>query len=361
MKVGFIIYGDINTVSGGYLYDRKLITFLEKQGDTVKIISLPQRSYGMYVLKNISHKLVLNEDFDILIEDELVHPSIFRTNQKLKNKYNIPIISLVHLFSSYAPKPFYNKFLNLFIERKYLQSIDGLILNSQNTLNQAQTLLNGELPSHIVAVPAGNNFQKEEIPIEEISREPGHLNILYVGNIIKQKGLDVIIRALANLNSQNYKLTITGRTDLEPKFVNYIYQLINKFELYNKIVFTGTLQDSKLIEIYRSNDVLVLPSINEAYGIVYIEALSFGLPVIGTTLGGAKEIINHGENGYLIEPHNSIKLAEYLSSLQQDRNLLNILSKNSLHTYRHHPTWNDTCQEIRVFLQSFLQQSNNSQ
>jgi glycosyltransferase involved in cell wall biosynthesis len=356
MKIGFIIYGDINTVSGGYLYDRKLISFLEQQGDTVKIISLPQRSYGEFVLKNISPNLMLNEDFDILIEDELVHPSIFRTNKKLKNKYNFPIISLVHLFSSYAPKPFYNKLLNRYIERKYLQSIDGLILNSQNTLDQAQILLNGELPPHIVAVPAGNNFKKEKNPIKERLRESGQLNILYVGTIIKQKGLDVIVRALANLNTQDFKLTITGRTDMEPKFVNYIYKLINKLELSNQIVFTGPLQNKKLVDTYRSNDVLVLPSINEAYGIVYIEALSFGLPVIGTTTGGAKEIISHGENGYLIEPNDSIRLAEYLSSLQRDRNLLNTLSKNTLHTYQHHPTWNDTCQEIRIFLQSFLQQ-----
>ena len=361
MKIGFIIYGDINSVSGGYLYDRKLISFLEQQGDTVKIISLPQRSYCEYALKNISPKFMLNEKFDILIEDELIHPSIFRTNHVLKKNYHFPIISLVHLFSSHVPKPYYNKLLNQFIEKKFLQSIDGLILNSQSTLNQAHRLLKGKLPPHIVAVPAGNNFQIEKYPFDKTPKASGHLNILYVGNIIKQKGLDVVVRALANLKSQNFKLTIAGRTDMEPKFVKYIYKLINKLDLYNQIIFTGPLQEKQLVETYRLNDVLVLPSNNEAYGIVYIEALGFGLPVIGTTKGGAREIINHGVNGYLIEPNDSIKLAEYLSILQMDQNLLNKLSKNSLHSYQHHPTWNDTCKEIRIFLQSFLQQPKNAQ
>ena len=67
MKIGFIIYGSINTLSGGYMYDRKLVEYLRAQGDTVEIISLPWRNYAAHLADNFSFKL--SSDFDILIQE----------------------------------------------------------------------------------------------------------------------------------------------------------------------------------------------------------------------------------------------------------------------------------------------------
>ena len=57
MKIGFVIYGSLNTVSGGYLYDRKLVEYLHAQGDTVEIISLPWRNYGAHLMDNFRFRL----------------------------------------------------------------------------------------------------------------------------------------------------------------------------------------------------------------------------------------------------------------------------------------------------------------
>ena len=66
MKIGFVIYGSLNTVSGGYLYDRKLVEYLHAQGDTVEIISLPWRNYGAHLMDNFRFRLP--KDLDILIQ-----------------------------------------------------------------------------------------------------------------------------------------------------------------------------------------------------------------------------------------------------------------------------------------------------
>ena len=72
MKIGLLIYGSLDTVSGGYLYDRKLVEYLRAQGDTVEIISLPWRNYAAHLMDNFRFRLP--PGLDLLIEDELNHP-----------------------------------------------------------------------------------------------------------------------------------------------------------------------------------------------------------------------------------------------------------------------------------------------
>src|SRR5215510_14249852 len=91
MKIGFVIYGSLNMVSGGYLYDRKLAEYLREQDDTVEIISLPWRNYAAHLTDNFRFRLPPN--LDVLIQDELNHPSLIGANA---GKHPYPVISLVH-------------------------------------------------------------------------------------------------------------------------------------------------------------------------------------------------------------------------------------------------------------------------
>ena len=92
MKIGFLIYGSLDTLSGGYLYDRKLVEYLRAQGDTVEIISLPWRNYAAHLTDNFSFKLPSN--LDILIQDELNHPSLIAAN---RGKHPYPIVSALSI------------------------------------------------------------------------------------------------------------------------------------------------------------------------------------------------------------------------------------------------------------------------
>jgi hypothetical protein len=101
MRIGLVIYGSLDTVSGGYLYDRKLVEHLRAQGDTVEIFPLPWRNYAAHLADNLHFRLPPN--LDILIQDELNHPSLIAANA---GKHPYPIISLVHhlLCSELRPK-----------------------------------------------------------------------------------------------------------------------------------------------------------------------------------------------------------------------------------------------------------------
>jgi glycosyltransferase involved in cell wall biosynthesis len=349
MHVGLLIYGDINTQSGGYLYDRKLVAGLQQQGDTVELISLPHRAYVHQLCSQADLDSLIRPGLDVMIQDELVHPSVCRINRLLKQRTDIPLVGLVHLFSAFARQPVYRGWLHRRAEQRYIRSVDGLILNSRNTLHQACELV-GEvnLPAHVVAVPAGDNFT-----VNGHSSDPtaiGPLRLLYAGNVIRQKGLHILLQALAHLPRTDYTLTVAGRLDMEPGYVNAIRRQIRQLQLGSQVTLTGPLHSAQLAATYQAHQLFVLPSVNEAYGIVYVEAQQFGLPVIGTTAGGAAEIIRSGYNGYLIQPDDSAALARLLASVHADRKTLEILGKNARAAYLQHPTWEDTCRTIRAFL-----------
>ena len=87
VHVGLLIYGSLSTISGGFIYDRNLVRYLRESGDRVDVISLPWRPYGVSLLDNLNAGLrrrLAQAAFDVLVQDELVHPSCFWLNQRLR-------------------------------------------------------------------------------------------------------------------------------------------------------------------------------------------------------------------------------------------------------------------------------------
>src|SRR5258705_9732478 len=114
MKIGLVIYGSLDTVSGGYLYDRKLGEYLRTQGDTVEIMSPPWRNYGAHLTDNFRFKLLPN--LDIVIQDELNHPSLIGTNS---GTHPYPIVSLVHHLRCSELRPKWQNDFYCTVEKKY--------------------------------------------------------------------------------------------------------------------------------------------------------------------------------------------------------------------------------------------------
>ena len=104
MRVGLVIYGSIETQTGGYLYDRRLLDHLASRGDRAEVISLPRRNhYPRALCDNASPTLVrrlTQPRFDVLLQDELVHPSLVFLNGWLRARARYPIVTIVHLLRS---------------------------------------------------------------------------------------------------------------------------------------------------------------------------------------------------------------------------------------------------------------------
>ncbi len=355
MKIGLVIYGSLDTLSGGYLYDRKLVESLRSQGDMVEIISLPWRNYAAHLTDNLTFRL--RPDLDILIQDELNHPSLLAVNQ---GKHPYPVISLVHhLRCSEQRAAWQNSFYRL-VETRYLRSVDGFIFNSQTTRGVVHSILEkaifgkaglGQGKPSIVAYPPTDRFGEGLTEREVIERaESGPLRILFLGNVIPRKGLHTLLDALANLQPSTFQLDVIGSLSTDPAYARAMQQKAATLGISSLVTFHSSLDNSPLVEKLSNAHVLVVPSSYEGFGIVYLEGMAFGLPAIGATAGAAGEIIRDGETGFLVAPDDAPTLAARLEHLAADRALLTRLSLNALERYRQQPKWEQTAGEIRQFL-----------
>jgi hypothetical protein len=178
MRVGLVIYGSLDTLSGGYLYDRTLVAKLRSVGDSVGIVSLTQRNYLQNLSDNFSPSLrrrLLELKADVVLQDELNHPSLFRLNRSLREQIRCPVVSIVHLLRSSLNRATWRNCWYSRIELRYLSSVDGLIYNSETTRREAEHLLSvgqaRKLPS-LVAYP-GSDRLNPQISDEELKNRPG--------------------------------------------------------------------------------------------------------------------------------------------------------------------------------------------
>ena len=344
MKIGLIIYGSLDTLSGGYLYDRKLVEYLRSQGDTVEIISLPWRNYAAHLTDNFHIKLP--EGFDILIQDELNHPSLIRAN---RGKHPYPVISLVHHLRCSELRPKWQNVIYLAVEKKYLQSVDGFIFNSQTTKSVVNGIMDHGKPS-IVGYPPTNRFGDAISENEIIERAQGsELRILFLGNVIERKGLDTLLKAIGHQPS-DFRVDVVGSLNSEPEYAKRMQEFVAIHELSSCVFFHGSLDREPLMQKLKQAHVLVVPSSYEGFGIVYLEGMCFGLPAIGTTAGAASEIISDGVDGFLIEPGDADLLASRLKSLNEKRDILIQMSLAARTRYLRQPKWEETASQIREYL-----------
>lgn len=353
MKIGLLIYGSLETISGGYLYDRKLAASLRAAGDDVRVISLPWRNYAAHLTDNLRFRLP--SGLDVLIQDELNHPSLLAANHAA---HPYPVVSLVHNLRSKEPRPAWQNAFFRPVERLYLRSVDGFILNSQTTRAAVRELAGSGKPE-LVAYPPTDRFGAG-MPGDRVRArawESGPLRLLFLANLIPLKGLHVLLQALARPETQGCTLDVVGSLTTDPAYAKDMQLHASELGLSGSVHFHGALDGGPLIEQLTQTQVLVLPSSYEGYGIAYLEGMAFGLPAIATTSGAAGEIITDGVNGFLIPPEDPIALAARLAALSGDRALLERISLAALVRYDLQPTWEQTAAQIRRFLLALVKKA----
>ena len=347
MNIGLIIYGSLDTVSGGYLYDRKLVQYLRACGDDVEILSLPWRNYAEHVLDN-GRTLPFGDPirFDILLQDELNHPSLLHWNRNQRGR--VPIIGIVHHLRADERHPWLLRAPYRWIERAYLKGVDGFVFNSATTRAAVQTLAPHDLP-HVIANPAGDRFA-DSPPVDAAARAhlAGPLRIIAIGNITPRKNIGLLLRALAQ--SPAAVLTVVGSQHVDATHARRLRELADNLGVASRVTWAGALPDAALAQALDSHHMLVGVSEYEGFGIVYLEAMQFGLPVVASTTGAAHELVTDGLNGYLVQPHDAAGLAAHIGRLATDRSLLARMSLAARARYAVAPTWEQSCALIRQFL-----------
>ena len=169
------------------------------------------------------------------------------------------------------------------------------------------------------------NIQK--IPfLTEKATNPESIKVFFTGRLVYYKGVDVLINAFRNVKN-NCELFIAGTGIIESK----LKEKVRKYGLNDRVHFLGFLPDKQLKQAFSDCDIFVLPSVerSEAFGIVQLEAMIYGKPVINTSLpSGVPYVSIHETTGITVKPYNSHELADAINILRKNKNLRERLGKN---------------------------------
>ena len=343
MKVALVIYGSLETISGGYLFDRMLVARLRLRGDEVEIISMPRRSYAASLIDNLTFRTL--PGFDLILQDELNHPSLFLANRRA---HRAAIISIVHHLRSSERRASWQNAIYRGVERRYLESVDGFIFNSEVTRASVERLI-GPPGVHVVATPGGDRLgSSTHAQVMRRAQQPGPLRIICLGSLSPGKGVDVLLDALSLVPREAVHLQIVGPESAAPGFARRMRGKAAALQL--PVEFCGPLDDRPLEHSLRNAQVMVLPSYYEGFGIAYLEGMAHGLPALGTRAGAIPDLVSEGVNGYLVEPGDAAALADRIMTLTTDRGLLARLGGAALAAFREFPTWDESTERMRDFL-----------
>ncbi len=357
MKVGLIIYGDLDCRSGGYFYDYKLVEYLRRKGDQVKIFSLPEKDYyAAHLIDSFRVRYwvrVAVADIDILLQDELNHPSLLIGNIWLRTRVNYPIVTIVHHLRSSEPQPVCLNQLYTTIEKYYLNTVDGVICNSKTTLQSLYGL--SVFPNAIIAYPGISC--PAAVKESEVNASANEVRILFVGNVVPRKNVHRLIKAVYRLKNPSVQLDIAGSITSNRDYVRRIGRLTADLGVEQQVRMRGRVSDSELASAFKACDLVVVPSSYEGLGIVYLEAMSYGKPVIATSKGGATDIIDDEKNGYLIDPGDLDQLTFRLKQLVDDPELRRAMGKRGRKRALNHPVWEESMSRVRRYLLKLVEES----
>jgi len=152
------------------------------------------------------------------------------------------------------------------------------------------------------------------------------IHCLVVSRLTEFKGVDVVLKAFTLLKNKPIYLHIFGEGPLRPSLERYV----KEHGLSGKVFLHGKRPNEVIIEFMRACDIFIMPSRREGLSSAILEALSCGLPIIASNVGGNKFVVKNGYNGFLYSPENYEELAKLIDILAEDHELRKLMGKRSI-------------------------------
>jgi glycosyltransferase involved in cell wall biosynthesis len=306
--------------------------------DGIKVVRLKSRFFNIYnppmVMSHGIYDAIKKLNPDIIDFHYRWALDYTRAVSKLSNNY--PIIFTFHNdFGEGTGLAGKMSYINDLIFKKFLKKclkivcisdyVKNRLIDQSISAEKLVTIRNGiDISSHEKAKQRENDF------------------FLFVGRLIKTKGIDYLLRAMAEIKSSaKVKLKICGTGPMLKKLL----KLSRKLDI--DVDFLGWVDEDKKKELMQKCAAFILPSVLESFGIVLLEAMNEGAPIIATKVGGIPEVV--GESGLLVEPRSPHSLAKSMMDVHLDINLRRKLSSESLRRVKKFD-WNSVAKKtMRVY------------
>ncbi len=282
---------------------------------------------------------------------DLIHSHYWlsgRLGVLFRDRWDVPLVSMFHTLAHLKNRVAESaaereQEVRQEIERRTMAASDRIVAATE--VDRTQTVRHYGSLAPISVIPGGVDLRRfRPIPRAVARREIGVRErrlVLFVGRIQRLKGVDVLLRAFAQLaragDARDTRLLIVGGLPVattrgighELREINRLQRLAGHLGLADQVTFVGAVQQERLPFFYAAASVTVVPSSYESFGLVAVESLACGTPVVATRVGGLSTIVRDGETGRLVPWRDPRLFAERIRDVLDDSALRARLAANA--------------------------------
>jgi glycogen(starch) synthase len=278
---------------------------------------------------------------------------------KVKNAYGKPLVSTIHATEIGRRQGIHNEYQRNIndVEKNMIDQSSEVICCSDYMAHQISEAFNVSREK-LHVIPNGVNASKFDATVdgETIRRhyaKPDEKMVLYVGRLVYEKGVHVLIGAVPKVLSAlpNVSFVIVGEGGMQ----EYLEKEAWDFGVADHVFFTGFVDGETLVSLYKVSDAAVFPSLYEPFGITALEAMAAKTPVVVSDTGGLSEIVEHDKTGVKVYSDNSDSLAWGILRVLQNRRLTSNIRENAYQKVVRDYDWNRIADEtVEVYRKAML-------
>ena len=350
MRVAFVTVGDTGRLTGGYLYNAQVISGLREAGVEVEEVvasgaSVEEQRAAAPQLGS----LLDPEHFDVLVVDALARVACAPHLERWQAAR--PLVAMVHELPSIAGG-------RAAESKEYARdrALEEPLLRAERLIcvsRHGRSILEdrGVPASRVRVVPPGFDRLPQSVCEDWRSASDTLLRALCVAQWIPRKGILELVRAWASRERPGAFLELVGETSADPDYALEVRAAVAEVSERPgiSVAVTGPVDDNALATAYARADLFALPSHYEGYGIVYAEALAYGLPVLACGVGPVPDLVGK-QAALLVPPEDERALSEALDLLLSDAELRIRMSAAARRRTRCLSSWDEVVAEFMLVL-----------
>lgn len=364
MKVGILIHRFPPVIGGSEKYSEILANNLVERGHDVTVFTTYESDrssknlkydvveFKYNIPKNIGYYawpgVFSNKVRTKLSSQDIIHaicaskfPAVL--GAILKKTSGIPAVLTTFYHPPWShPNTMLAKFYDRTILKHVLPIYNSLIVSSDYELSiiKDQFQISNSKVTRIDNPPVVDSDPATDEILNEYDIK-GTFNLLYVGRLDAHKGITSLLNTVDQLREvyTDFQCIVVGEKERWYEWSDNISELVKRNR--DHLIFTGSEEGERLAGLYSLSDLLILPSEYESYGFVTVEALNYDTPVVARPVGGAPELINNGENGYLYNPADENDLLEKITTVIEEG-----VSHDPVSASVDHLNWESTIDQV---------------
>ncbi|OHV12366.1 hypothetical protein BH688_05775 [Kushneria phosphatilytica] len=343
-----IVAGSPEQLTGGYIYDARVVEGLQELGSRVEVIGLEGNfpDVDETAAAALEHTLAAQDPDTPVVLDGLAMGALPEIIERHCQRLTL-VALLHHPLTDESGLSAEQQSALLNSERRALAATRGVIVTSDFTARRLEMLGMADIPIQVVRPGV------DPAPLAQGSAPEAPLNLLCVATLIPRKRHTLLIESLAELADRSWHCHLVGDTQRDKACYKAVLEAIESRGLGDRVTLHGALAPRQLAPFWEAADLFVLPSCYEGYGMVIDEALAHGVPIV-TTTGGALADTLPTEAGLAVPPDDPATLTHALAQAIDDSEQRRQLAQGARQARSRLPDWNETAEQFHVALEALI-------